>query len=205
MRRSEAVLIGLVLGALPPIAGFLGGWWSGAVLRLQDTSVVVVAVAGLVVGLAADVLWLKYWVRNAYTCSLWVWAGAYVFYSVCAFGFFMGVPVFNVLPGIPAGLYMGARLAHEGVTEEHSRRLIRATSTFTTLVLLVLCAASAALALSDPYTGANLRGMLGLKSEVTRGAIYAIIFGGGVPLLAVQWWLTQKVTRVTEMRLRAPA
>ena len=74
----------------------------------------------------------------------------------------MGVPVFNLLLGVPAGFLMGRRLMIFRAGEEHINQLGRWTQVFTTSVLGLFCLASAVLALGDPSTGANLRGMLGL-------------------------------------------
>lgn len=59
---------------------------------------------------------------------------------------------------------------------------------FTVGVLLAACITSATLALRDPFTADNLKGMLGLPFEVTQEKIYWLILTGGGALLAMQWW-----------------
>jgi hypothetical protein len=188
VERLERFLIGTVVGLAPPVLALLAGWW--AALPLPESLVPLAALAGLPVGIALDIAFLRRWVTSAYTAHLAIWVGLYLFYAVGVFGLFMGVPVFNVLPGIPAGLLLGARLANRRASRAEVQALSRRASGFTTGVLAIACLASAALALFDPYTAANLAGMLGLAFEVTRGMVVGLILVGGSGLLALQWWLT---------------
>lgn len=112
-----------------------------------------------------------------------------------AFGMFMGVPVFNILPGILLAWVTAiqAREAHVSAQEFFSS--LRRIMGITLAVLFLFLAASAAIALYDPYTGANLQGMLQLSREVTRGQIIAIILAGGLGLLVLQAFLQYCVGR----------
>jgi len=55
--------------------------------------------------------------------------------------------------------------------------------------LLGVCAVSAYIAINDPYTGDNLKGMLGLGFEVTNVMVYGLIFVGGLFLLVFQYFI----------------
>jgi hypothetical protein len=187
--RIEVWFLGALLGAVLPIVGLLAGWW-GSVPLLPERYIPFAAAGGVLAGVLVDVLWLRRWVRRAYALDLRIWAAVYLFYSVCLLGFFMGVPVFHVALGVPAGLLIGGRLAREMAPPARVRRTIRRASAFTVAVLAVVCAASAAVALIDPYTGSSLQGMLGLRFEVTRAMIVAIVVVGGALLLVAQWWIT---------------
>ena len=92
-------------------------------------------------------------------------------------------------------------MAHAGAAPEDVRRQAKQASAFTTGVLAVACTASATLALVDPYTAANLEGMLGLGFEVTRPMIVALIIVGGAVLLGMQWTLTGGVVHWAHARL----
>ncbi len=113
----------------------------------------------------------------------------YFFYSICVFGFFMGVPVFNVALALPAGVFIGASLAHLNLNSIEEKKKVHQALTFTLLVMGLICAASAFLALRDPTTAANLEGMLRLRFTVTRPMIVALILVGGSALLLLQWGL----------------
>ncbi len=114
MKKSERIVLGLVLGAVPPVAGLLAFWW-GSLPFLSGRLIVVCAVLGLMAGFIVDMSYLKKWIAHAYAYDLKIWMGIYGFYSVCIFGFFMGVPAFNVVLAVPAGFFIGSKLAHRQV------------------------------------------------------------------------------------------
>jgi hypothetical protein len=200
MRRLEHIVRIVVIGAVPPIVGLLAGLW-GTFAVLPERGVMIGSLTGLAAGLILDAVFLRRAMEQAHAASLWIWAAVYLFYSVGTFGFFMGVPVFNLLLGIPAGVLIGGRLAHAGAAPEEVRQQARQASAFTTGVLAIACIASATLALADPSTAANLEGMLGLGFEVTQLMIMALIIVGGAVLLGAQWALTGSTVRWTQSRL----
>ncbi len=201
VRIVERVLLGAVLGPVPPILGLLAAWWGSFVLLSEDW-IITISLAGLLIGLAIDVFFLKRWVEHAYAIDLKVWMVIYLFYSAGMFGFFMGVPVFNVLLAVPAGFFIGAKLAQQAAGALEIRRLTLQACIFTTGVMVFVCAASAAFALWDAHTGANLKGMLGLPFQVTRPMLVAIILIGGFALVSLQWGLTGIAARLMYRLMR---
>lgn len=194
MNKIEKAFLGTLLGAVFPLVGFLGGWWSTSQV-LTNVWVFTVAFVGLALGLVVDGFLLKKWVARAYEMDVRLWMGIFFFYSICVFGFFMGVPVFNVGLAIPAGLVIGWKLAHQPADDKAEKRLTLRANHYTTGVMAFICATSAFLALRDPTTAANLEGMLRLPFEVTQGMIIALIVVGGLALLALHWWLVAKTVR----------
>ncbi len=192
----------LVIGAVPPMVGLLAGWW-GTFRFLPERGVARVTAAGIAAGLLIDGLYLGRWIRRAQDATMWGWCASYIAYSVAVFGFFMGVPAMNVLLAIPAGILLGGRLARRHAVSDQVRRSARAASAFTTAVLAAACAASAMLALDDPYTAGNLEAMLGLGFRVTRPMVLGLILIRGTTLLATQWLLTGAVVRWAHSRLSA--
>ena len=191
MKKIENIAIGFILGAIPPVVGFLAFWWISIPL-LPERLIPVSAILGLMIGLTIDIAHLKKWVAQAYDYGLKIWMGIYVFYSVCIFGFFMGVPVFNLVLAIPAGFFIGSKLSHFQAECDEYLRLVRQTCSFTTLVLALFCLVAAVIAISDPHTGVNLQGMFHLGFEVTSVMISGIIVLGGTMLLSLQWWITSE-------------
>ena len=189
MRRIENVAVGITLGAVPVIACFLAGWWVSIPL-VPESRIFESALVGLVLGIFLDVMFLKGWVRRAYSIKVWVWMVVYVFYSVGMLGFFMGVPVFNVILALPAGIFVGRWLVHTGAESRRMQRAARQAAVFTTSILGMVCLASASIALASPSTGSDLQGMLGLSFEVTSVMIVGIIVVGGATMPALDWWLT---------------
>jgi hypothetical protein len=189
MQRIENAAIGIILGAVPIIAGFLAGWWISIPL-VPESRIYQCALAGLLLGVLVDIIFLRNWVRNAYSMKPWVWMAIYGFFSVGMFGFFMGVPVFNVILALPAGVSVGRWLTHSGADSTRMRKVAQQVAVFTTSVLGLVCIISASIALADPSVASALQGMLGLPFQVTPMMIISIILGGGTLILAFGWWLT---------------
>ena len=95
MRKIEIAAIGVLFGAVPIIICFLAGWWI-SIPFVPESLIYLFALTGFVVGVLVDLVFLKTWIRNAYSMQPIVWMIIYLFYSVGMFGFFMGVPVFNI-------------------------------------------------------------------------------------------------------------
>jgi hypothetical protein len=196
--KMEKAFLGILFGAIPVIAGFLAGWWISLPL-VSESHIYQWALAGLVLGFLVDAIFLGGWVRGAYAMRPWIWMAAYGFYSIGMFGMFMGVPVFNVLLALPAGVFIGCWLVRTGSDSVRVHTLARRTAIWTTGVLGLVCLASAVAALASPSTASDLQGMLGLPFTVTPAMIVGIILGGGALILALEWWLTlQTVVRSHE-------
>jgi hypothetical protein len=196
MRKIEIVAIGLIYGAIPIIAGSLAGWWL-IIPYVPERLIFAGLLAGFFVGILVDVLFLRRWIRRAYSMRPIVWGGIYLFYSVGLFGMFMGVPIFNVGLALPAGCFVGAYLANRAAQPPEVKAAARRSSLVTTGILALICVASASIALIDPYTAGSLEGMLGLPFHVTTLMIVGLILIGGSFLLVLQWWLTKTSVELT--------
>ena len=196
MNKIEKFFLGCVIGALPPLTAFLIAWWSMYTV-LTGWKIIAIPVAAALFGLVVDAFQLKRWIEGAYRTRWSAWVVVYLFYSTCVFGFFMGVPVFNLVLALPAGFYISCRLVAQKVGEEQGEKIILRVKLFTTVITGLVCTASAILALRDPYTGANLEGMLRLSFEMTQGMIVVLILVGGVGVLAFNWWLTALTIQFT--------
>jgi len=187
MRKIEIVAIGFLLGAVPIIICFLAGWWISVPL-VPESWIFLFALAGFLVGLIIDILFLRTWIKTAYLMKPIVWMMIYLFYSFGMFGFFMGVPVFNVALALPAGFFIGGWLVYNGADSTRMKKAARYSALFTTSVLAFICTASATIALVSYSTASDLQGMFGL--QITPVMIVGIILSGGIFILILQWWLT---------------
>ncbi len=194
IRKLEKIILAVILGLIAPILGLMA-FWFGAVPFLPEKTVILFALAGLVLGILFDAFFLKRAVRAAYRIDVKLWMAIHLFYTVGVFGMFMGVPVVNAFLGIPAGFVIGGKLAAENADEFRVRAAARRTAWFTTGVLFLICFSSATLALLDPTTAANLEGMLRLGFEVTQGMIVALILVVGAALLVFNWVVTALTVR----------
>ena len=198
--KLEKIARGIILAPLAPIAGLLGFWWTGYAV-LPEKWIPLFTIAGFLLGLLADIFILKYLLSRAGKMPVIFWMVVFVFYTIGIFGFFMGVPIFNALLSVPAGFVIGARLASENADRIQVRKMMRDTALFTTGILFLVCIASAFFALTSPSTPNDLRGMLGLKFEVTQSMVIGLIVIGGILLLAFNAILTAASIRLTHLRL----
>jgi hypothetical protein len=187
-RKIERFFLTLILAPPAPLALFLAGWW-GAYQFLPEAWIPLGAISGLLMGILIDILILRRLIDRVDHLSMVFWTAVYLFYSMGAFGFFMGVPVFNSFLSIPAGFVVGRKLAAEKADLARVRRATRQTAWFSTGILAAVCAASAAVALLSSSTASDLQHMLRLWFEVTPGMILGLIVIGGLALLALGWGL----------------
>jgi hypothetical protein len=189
MRKIEIAVIGVIFGAVPIIACFLAGWWI-SIPFIPEKWIPLLAFTGLFIGVGIDSIFLKEWIRTAYSMKPLVWMMMYLFYSVGMFGMFMGVPVFNVGLALPVGFFIGGWLAHLNADSTRVARTARYTALYTTGVLAFLCIASAGIALASDSTRSDLHGMFGFP--ITTAMLIGIIVGGGFFILVLQWWLVSR-------------
>ena len=192
----EKLILTVILGMIAPILGLLSCWW-GVLLFLPQNLVPFAALTGLILGLIADGIFLKQVVHHAHQMDIRIWVAIHLFYSVGVLGFFMGVPVFNAFLAIPAGFVIGARLAYQSADDARLRAATRQTCIITTIILTLVCIASAFIALASPSTPADLEGMLGLRFAITQAMLRGIILLGGLGLLVVNWLLADFSVRFT--------
>lgn len=198
MSKIEKVGFGLMIGAVVPVTLFLAGWWV-SIGRVEDRHIFIVGLAGLVFGIITDILFLRKWIANPYAIGVRTAEVIYIFYSVCMFSFFMGVPVFNLFAGIMFGAFIGRKLKACNTDKEQSEKDIRNISRFTSYTMIFISLASAFFALKDPLdTASNLQGMLNISAfAITTPMLICVIVFGGTALVLSQCWLTAKAARVT--------
>jgi hypothetical protein len=122
MSKTESLLVGAFLCLTVPFVFFVAGWWGSAglylyhVIAIPEKGIAVCAFAGLAVGIAVTVLFLKRWVAGFYAMPAAVTVPFYLFWFAVMTAFFMGVPIGNVALGALVGLYVGrrARLSSHG-------------------------------------------------------------------------------------------
>ena len=199
MKTFDKIFFGLLIGAVLPVSLFFTGWWSTFKIVLEN-QIIIFALAGFVIGIILDFLFLRRVISNLYEINTSNLILVYVFYSLCCFGFFMGVPVFNVLLGILAGYYVAARCAYSRRDIIYTEHFFRQTAIFTSVIMSLVSVVSATIALSDPFTPKNIKGMLGLNFDITKMVLLLIIVFGGAVLIVVQFFLT-KYTAIISYRI----
>jgi hypothetical protein len=201
--KQKLQQIGLILLLAPvaPLAGLMLSWWLAYAL-LPENRIGPATLTGLAAGLLFDILLLPRLFGRINRLGLPFWIPVFIFYTIGIFGMFMGVPVVNAALAVPAGFVIGAQLAARQAGAAEVKTASTRTSVFTTVILALICAASAVIALRDPYTAANLEGMLALPFAVTPAMIWSLILIGGAALLIANWILTVLSVRLTHRWLR---
>lgn len=190
----EKLFLSVVTGLVFPILLGLAGWW-GSLPFVPESSIVYFALGGFLLGVLVDVVFLGSWVRKALSLPL-IWPVlVYLFYSVGMFGFFMGVPAFNVMMGPLGGYYMGMRLRAINSQKDEVERIARQTGFFTTFILAITCAASLVIAALDPFLEANINGMFALINPISRSAILALSAAAGVGLMVLEYFITRAAVK----------
>ena len=194
LAAAEKLYLTVVIGLILPAAFLLAGWW-GSLPFAQEEHIRTCALGGFLLGLALNLVFLKRWTLSALSAPL-VWpALIYLFYSVCVFGFFMGVPIGNFALGPLGGYYMGMRLRHQGADAAASRHGAHAAGIFSALILTAFCAAALLLASRDAYLAENIRGMLNLFIPIQKSTILLLSFFTGIGLSVIEYFLTRAVVR----------
>lgn len=194
MSRRESPIVGAFIAVLVPVCLFFASWWLSVGI-VRERYIPICAIGGLVLGVVLDLFLLSKWTARAYLMRLPPLMLLFIFVSVVTCAVFMGVPVFNLVTGAVAGLYMGRRLRYCGAVGEEAAKSIRRMGLFVAGVIGCAAAFSAFLALREPCTGVELEHMFNLKFSVTRSMIIGLVAVGGAALVAGQYWLAVGIAR----------
>jgi hypothetical protein len=196
----ERLAVSVLLGAIPPAFLFLLFWW-GSIPLISVAFVRIAALTGLALGIVIDIFVLRKWVAGFYRLGAVQLALIHLFYSFCIFGSFMGVPVVNALTGAATGAYVGRRLANERSSNGVHMLSVNRSRVFSGLVMLLVCATSAAIALGDSSTPANLSGiarsLFGASLAITWNHVVILIVVGALALIFMQDLLLRRVAKVS--------
>jgi hypothetical protein len=195
MKKFDKIFFGLIFGAVLPVTFFFAGWW-GTFKYVPENQIFIYAFGGLLTGIILDFFFLKKILLKLFYFDNFLLILIYIFYSVCCFGFFMGVPVFNALLGIPAGYYAARKCIFLNTGKENAEKYIKQTALFSTIVILFISVASATIALIDPFTSQTLKGMFGLNYEITKTILVTGIIIGGLVLICFQYVLTKFTSKI---------
>jgi hypothetical protein len=178
---------------------------------VQENQIFIYAFSGLAAGIVLDFFLLKKILINLFNLKGFLLTAIYIFYSICIIGFFMGVPVFNLFLGIPAGIYIAKKCIYDKTEKEESEKQIKRIARFTTYIIIFIAILSASIALTDRYTVSSINGMFGLGQKITQSVLNYIVIFGGLAMVFVQYIITKytasivysKITR--EKKFSTPA
>lgn len=181
--NKKKLLKSILILPIPPIFLALCFWWS-SISFVQEEWVKILILVGFVLGIIIDFLiYKKYLELELSKATLLL---AYFFYSICVFGFFMGVPVFNIFVCIPFAIYIA----------KYKTEWLKFFSIFSSAMVFAICCASAYIAINDEYTVANLDGMFNLHGTLNMNTVYMVIIAGGLGLIVLNYLLARYSEKV---------
>ena len=195
LRLVEILALALFFGFLPVLlsvaaVGFVN------VIFLEEKGIAYWALAGLVVGLIIDCLFVKSWVCKAYQMNSKILAALYIFYSIGALGFCMGIPLLNFALGIAAGAYAARKMYHSKAGPAELKQGVKKISIFAAAVMALICCLITLWAIAGQMIGYRFETPI-LSFTFTVPIFSAVVLAGGAALVLLQYWLTRLAARVT--------
>jgi hypothetical protein len=202
MRKLEAFMLGLVFAPAPILfclALVINLWFFAGLLT--DANGPYLAFTALGVGIVINIFFLKKWIKGAYQMSNKSVVALYAFYSIMAFGFGMGIPVFNYVLGMMAGVYIVRKMCYLKADEIECKRNIKRTAIFTAVIMTIICCLMVLLGLVGKVSGKDFemlfKSLLGLQLTINTAGFVGIIFFGACAMILLQYWLTKLSAKIT--------
>lgn len=196
MKTSDKIISAVILGFIAPVILALLLWWGSVLLSVDIDSVfALLLLAGVAAGVLLDFTALRKFIFSLYRLPMWALFVIEGFYSVMAYGVFMGFPVPCSLAGVLGSYIVLRRGIIGGLPKSALKQSAAALNVFSFVLLLVLCVFTAALSLNEPSIGSQLKSMLGLPFSVETWMIWLLILAGGAFLLAFQYFASKLVAR----------
>jgi hypothetical protein len=191
LSRTESILIGLFVSIACLLSTFVLGWWGSVLVSTSERVVKLSAFTCFGLGLLLLVVYWRHWIHNFYAVRSIFTVSAYLFWSVIALTFFMGLPVWNLVLGSLAGLYIGRKAHHQNIATPLFQRQARWAGLFTATVVGFISVAMGILAIQERHTMQIILELVGLSrlaaTETSRIILVAIV----IPTLTtIQYWLT---------------
>ncbi len=194
VRKAETVILWMLFGTPLALICFVAGGFISVVL-FDEKHVLAMALAGLAVGIILDAVFLRRPIKNAYRINNKILIALYIFYSIGALGFCMGVPILNFGVGIVAGFYTARKMQCTKADQIQRDRNIKRTAIFSAVIMMAMCCLTGTWALIGGMIGSKFESPL-LSFTFTVPVIVGMVFTGGLILCLLQYWLTSKAAKI---------
>jgi hypothetical protein len=192
LSRTESILIALFVSIACPLSTFVLAWWGSALVSASERVIIFSALTGLGLGLLLLAARLKHWIAEFYAVRSILAVSAYLFWSVIALAFFMGLPIGNLVLGSLAGLYIGCKAHHQHMAASLFERQARWVGLFTAAVVGLIATAMGMLAIQERETMQVILGFVGSSRLAATETGRVILVAIAVPALTgIQYWLTR--------------
>jgi len=195
MGKIETLILGMFFGLVPIVFCFLATVVTASVLFgtkvLGPWALWSLVPAGII-----DILFLTRWVRNAYRMNPRILAAIYIFYSIVALGMGMGLPIFNFVLGIMAGVFIARKMHHQQSDEQRSKKAFKKTAVFAATVMVLICCLITLLAIAGKMIGYRVETPY-LSLTFTVPIFTLVVLTGGAVLVILQYFLTHISAKIT--------
>ena len=199
MIRFDKFLFNVLFGLVIPILCLVIFWWSSLLFTGDNKVIIIISLLGLGIGFMIS-LFLKLTLRpDIYKLSKPTLIMIYLFYNTGMFGFFMGIPIFNLVLGVIAGFYWAKRLIYFNEETDYKTEIHR-ISRFTSIVIGIVCLFSSTFALISKSTPYDLKLMLHLPFDISQPLLISFIITGGMCLIIAQYFLV-KATMIKTLKI----
>ena len=188
--RFDKLLFSVLFGIVMPILCFIIFWWGTFIFTDNHKVIIIVTLSGLGIGILISLLMKLIRKPDIYSVSIPELILVYLFYNGVLFTMFMGIPVFHLVLGVIAGYYWAKYMIHHKEITDHEGE-IRRISTFTAIVIGIVCLFSAAVALISKSTSEDLKNMFNLPFDISRPLLITFIVAGGLSLIIIQYLLVK--------------
>jgi len=195
VRKAETVILWMLLGTPLALICFAAGGFISVVL-FDEKHVMAMALSGLAVGIILDAVFLRRPIKNAYRINNKILIALYIFYSIGALGFCMGVPILNFGVGIVAGFYTARKMQCTKAGQIQRNRNIKRTAIFSAVIMMAMCCLTGTWALIGGMIGSKFESPL-LSFTFTAPIIIAMVIAGGALLSLLQYYLTTTAAKIT--------
>ena len=191
MRKFEKRFNSLVIGSVFPLSFGLLSVMIWMLLDKSESRPLLYLTVGLLLGLLIDFKYLKKWIQRRYDMPIGIVISILLVYHIFVYGFFMGLPVFNVFLGLLAGYYSGKRICFNKIEPNKHTKLINQASLISGLIMTLICISSGFLALKDYGAAGMIENVLGLDFKITNSMMWGLVLIGGLILIMSNIFMTR--------------
>jgi hypothetical protein len=198
LEKKEYYLIGTFLALLIPFMIGVLFWWTVAALDIfkivavSERIIAIAAITGLAIGILLDFVYLKKWITKFYEMNRVISIPLYLFCSLMAVAFFMGVPVGNLFLGLLAGIYIGRKYHYLKSDQASFASASKNVSIFSAFVTSIEALPIGLLALQEESIIHSINRTLGLILFHANKIVDVLLI---VILCGVLFWIQFFVTR----------
>lgn len=191
MNNFERKFSYLLFGSIFPLSLGLLSVTLWFIFDKSESRPILYLTIGLLLGLLIDLKYLTGWINRRFELPIRIIVIIYLVYNTFVYGFFMGLPLFNVLLGILAGYYAGNRICYNKINSAKHSELITKVSIFSGSIMALVCVPSGILALMDFGAHGMIKDILGLNFDITNLMMWGIVIIGGLILVILNILLTR--------------